>query len=133
MKTAPTPATAVRHRLLVAFGANRPPPASSLSLITHHTDERSSTINQFSKKNQVNIFFLASLCWHRREAQFLLFLFSLPFGRGAMLPAGKRWLVHASQPHLPIHALFCVPSVLAYNTREAPYSSLGRPKWPKPA
>ena len=53
------------------------------------------------------------------------FLFSLPFGRGAMLSAGKRWLVHASQPHLPIHALFSVPSVLVYNTREAPCSSLG--------
>ena len=38
-----------------------------------------------------------------------------------MLSAGKRWLVHASQPHLPIHALFSVPSVLIYNTREAPY------------
>ena len=37
-----------------------------------------------------------------------------------MLSAGKRWLVHASQPHLPIHALFSVPSVLAYNMREAP-------------
>ena len=42
-----------------------------------------------------------------------------------MLSAGKRWLVYASQPHLPIHALFSVPSVLAYNTREAPCSSLG--------
>ena len=41
-----------------------------------------------------------------------------------MLSAGKRWLVHASQPHLPIHALFSVPNVLAYNTREAPCSSL---------
>ena len=45
----------------------------------------------------------------------------------------KRWLFHASHPHLPIHALLSVPSVLIYNTREAPCSSLGRPKWPEPA
>ena len=42
-----------------------------------------------------------------------------------MLPAGKSWLVHASQPQLLIHSLFSVPSVPVYNTREAPCSSLG--------
>jgi hypothetical protein len=47
--------------------------------------------------------------------------FFLPFGRGAMLSVRKRWLFHASHPHLPIHALLSVPSVLIYNTREAPY------------
>ena len=49
-------------------------------------------IKLFSKKNQVHLFFLASLFWHRREA-LSFFFFSLPFGRGAMLSAGKRWLV----------------------------------------
>ena len=51
-------------------------------------------------------------------------IFFLPFGRGAMLSVRKRWLIHASHPHLPIHALLSVPSVLIYNTREAPCSSL---------
>ena len=50
-----------------------------------------------------------------------------------MLSAGKRWLVHASQPHLLIHALFSVPSVLIYNTREAPLFVTWWPKWPEPA
>ncbi len=69
----------------------------------------------------------------RRPLQRMLGDWGLWLLGGAMLSAGKRWLVHASQPHLPIHALFSVPSVLAYNTREAPCSSLGRPKWPEPA
>ena len=66
----------MRRRLLVVFGANRPSPASSLSLIAHHTDDRSLTIKHSSKKNQVHLFSLASLHWHRREAQFFLKLFS---------------------------------------------------------
>jgi hypothetical protein len=40
---------------------------------------------------------------------------------GAMLSVRKRWLFHASHPHLPIHTLLSLPSVLIYNTREAPY------------
>ena len=99
MNTAPTPATAVRHRLLVVFGANRLSPTISLSLIAHHTDDRSSTIKLFSKKNQVHLFFLASLCWHRREAQFFLQLsspwraptnFVLPLGPGSSRQRGDR-------------------------------------------
>ena len=61
----------------------------------------------------------------RRPLQWMLGSWGLWLLGGAMLSAGKRWLVHASQPHLPIHALFSVPNVLAYNTREAPCSSLG--------
>ena len=69
----------------------------------------------------------------RRPLQRMLGIWGLWLYGGAMLSVRKRWLFHASHPHLPIHALFSVPSVLVYNTREAPCSSLGRPKWPEPA
>lgn len=47
------------------------------------------------------------------------FLFALR--KGGYAPARDDWLVHASQPQLPIPAMLSVPNVLIYNTREAPY------------
>ena len=61
----------------------------------------------------------------RRPLQRMLGIWGLWLYGGAMLSVRKRWLFHASHPHLPIHALLSVPSVLIYNTREAPCSSLG--------
>ena len=120
--TAPTPATAVRLRPLVVFRANRSSPTIEVSSPT--TPMTLSDHKAIQQEESSASLLPRKLVWHRREA-LSFFFFSLPFGRGAMLSAGKRWLVHASQPHLPIHALFSVPSVLAYNTREAPCSSLG--------
>ena len=189
MDTAPAPATAVRlspSRLL-----SQSVFANVLAIIAHYTDDHSPTMKLFSEKNQVHLFFRASLCWHRREAQFfrsgtlsaergpgplLPEVASRPISRlrvwgpqpllrarrpdygtgsralserrplqrmlgdwglwllgGAMLSAGKRWLVHASQSHLPIHALFSVPSVLATTRARPPVRHLvalsGRSLW----
>ena len=52
---------------------------------------------------------------------FFYFLFVLWKGGHAHAPARETWLVHAPQPQLPIPAVLSVPSVLFYNTREAPY------------
>ena len=38
-----------------------------------------------------------------------------------MLPARRAGLFMLRSPNLPIPAVFSVPSVLIYNTREAPY------------
>ena len=59
--------------------------ANDLAIIAHYTDDRSPTIKLFSKKNQVHLFFLESLCWHRRESQFFLIsLFALREGGHAL-------------------------------------------------
>ena len=128
--TAPTPDTAVRLRPLVVFRANRSSPTIEVSSPT--TPMTLTDHKAISKKNQVHLFFLASLFWHRREAQF--FLFSLcPSGGGPCSPRGRDGSFMLRSPIYPLHALFSVPSVLANDTREAPCSSLGRPKWPEPA
>ena len=46
--------------------------ANDQTILAHYTDNFSPAIELFSKKNQVNLFFLSSLCWHRRDAQFFL-------------------------------------------------------------
>ena len=83
VNTAPTPATAVRHRLLVVFRANRsspaievPSPTTPMTLSDHKAiQQEESSASLLPRK----------LVWHRREAlSFFFFLFALREGGHAL-------------------------------------------------